>query len=235
MADVVFGPDGRGLMFCCLHKYLEWKMLKKISTGKLYAWQLGLLFLVVLLFPFQTVLFYKESLVSSFSFYGQISSVPLLGGLILAFVTCMREHMVKKYLLPVLGIAMLYVLLGAGISLHSIFEYAAVGSFDATTFGETPKIRLLKSGLVAIGISHEVVLYGFLVFLRDTLNSVREIVFAFGLVVWIAFLSRKDFLGTFMTIRRAVLWSVALLTPYVACEVLHLFGMGGGQQPCLRQ
>lgn len=46
-------------------------------------------------------------------------------------------------------------------------------------------------------------------------------------MVWISFLSRRDFLGTFKTVRRAVLWSTAFLAPYIACEVLHLFGMGG--------
>ena len=150
-------------------------------------------------------------------------------------MTCIQEKTVKRYLLPVFGIAMFYVLLCAGISLHSILEYAQTGSFDAETFGETPKIRLLKSWLLTAGVSSDTVLYGLMVFLRDTLNGVREVVFAFGLVVWISFLSRRDFLGTFKTVRRAVLWSTAFLAPYIACEVLHLFGMGGGQQPCLRQ
>lgn len=145
----------------------------------------------------------------------------------LAILTCIREHTVKKLLFPVLGIAVLYVLLGALISLHSIYEYSAIGSFDAATFGETPKIRLLKGWLSALGITSDAILYGTIILMRDTLNSVREIVFAFGMVVWIAFLSRKDFLGTFETARKAVLWISALLTPYLVCEVLHLFGMGG--------
>lgn len=202
-------------------------MIGKLSTEKLYAIQRGILFLVVLLFPIQTILFYQKSFVSTFSFYGQISSIPLLIGLVLAILTCIREHTVKKLLFPVLGIAVLYVLLGALISLHSIYEYSAIGSFDAATFGETPKIRLLKGWLSALGIASDAILYGTIILMRDTLNSVREIVFAFGMVVWIAFLSRKDFLGTFETARKAVLWSTALLTPYLVCEVLHLFGMGG--------
>ena len=202
-------------------------MIGKLSTEKLYAIQRGILFLVVLLFPIQTILFYQKSFVSTFSFYGQISSIPLLIGLVLAILTCIREHTVKKLLFPVLGIAVLYVLLGALISLHSIYEYSAIGSFDAATFGETPKIRLLKGWLSALGITSDAILYGTIILMRDTLNSVREIVFAFGMVVWIAFLSRKDFLGTFETARKAVLWSTALLTPYLVCEVLHLFGMGG--------
>lgn len=203
-------------------------MISCITTERLFSWQRRILFLVVLLFPIQTILFYKKSLLSSFSFYGQISSVPLLVGFALAIVVCFQEKAVKRYLLPVSGIAIIYVLLCAGISLHSILEYAQTGSFDAETFGETPKIRLLKGGLVTLGITSDAVLYGSIVLMRDTLDSVREIVFAFGLVAWIAFLSRKDFLGTFKTVRKAVLWSMALLTPYVACEVLHLFGWGGG-------
>lgn len=202
-------------------------MIGKLSTEKLYAIQRGILFLVVLLFPIRTILFYQKSFVSTFSFYGQISSIPLLIGLVLAILTCIREHTVKKLLFPVFGIVVLYVLLGALISLHSIYEYSAIGSFDAATFGETPKIRLLKGWLSALGITSDAILYGTIIFMRDTLNSVREIVFAFGMVVWIAFLSRKDFLGTFETARKAVLWSTALLTPYLVCEVLHLFGMGG--------
>lgn len=138
----------------------------------------------------------------------------------------MREHTVKKLLFPVLVITVLYVLLGFGISLHSIFDYATIGSFDATTFGETPKIRLLSGWLSALGITSDAILCGTIILMRDTLNSVREIVFAFGLVVWIAFLSRKDFLGTFKTVRKTVLWGMTLLIPYIACEVLHLFGMG---------
>lgn len=201
-------------------------MFEKITIEKLAVYQQGLLFLVVLLFPIQTVLFYKESIISTFSFYGQISSIPLLLGIGLAVITCVREHAVKKYLLPVFAIASLYVVLGSSISLHSIVEYAAVGSFDATTFGETPKICLLKSWLLTTGIFSDTVLYGLMVFLRDTLNVVREVVFAFGLVVWIAFLSHRNFSGTFKTVRRAVLWSTAFLAPYIACEVLHLFGMG---------
>lgn len=202
-------------------------MISSVTTERLFAWQRGILFLVVLLFPIQTILFYQKSFVSTFSFYGQISSIPLLIGLVLAILTCIREHTVKKLLFPVLGIAVLYVLLGALISLHSIYEYSAIGSFDAATFGETPKIRLLKGWLSALGITSDAILYGTIILMRDTLNSVREIVFAFGMVVWIAFLSRKDFLGTFETARKAVLWSTALLTPYLVCEVLHLFGMGG--------
>lgn len=202
-------------------------MISSVTTERLFTWQRGILFLVVLLFPIQTILFYQKSLVSTFSIYGQISSVPLLVGFALAIVTCIQEKTVKRYLLPVFGIAMFYVLLCAGISLHSILEYAQTGSFDAETFGETPKIRLLKSWLLIASISSDTLLYGLIIFLRDTLNGVREVVFAFGLVVWISFLSRRDFLGTFKTVRRAVLWSTAFLAPYIACEVLHLFGMGG--------
>lgn len=201
-------------------------MISSVTTERLFTWQRGILFLVVLLFPIQTILFYQKSLVSTFSIYGQISSVPLLVGFALAIVTCIQEKTVKRYLLPVFGIAMFYVLLCAGISLHSILEYAQTGSFDAETFGETPKIRLLKSWLLTASISSDTLLYGLIIFLRDTLNGVREVVFAFGLVVWISFLSRRDFLGTFKTVRRAVLWSPAFLAPYIACEVLHLFGMG---------
>lgn len=202
-------------------------MISSVTTERLFAWQRRILFLVVLLFPIQTILFYQKSLLSTFSFYGQISSVPLLVGFALAIVVCFQEKAFKRYLLPVSGIAIIYVLLCAGISLHSIVEYSTTGSFDVATFGETPKIRLLKDWLVTLGITSDAVLYGSIVLMRDTLNSVREIVFAFGLVAWIAFLSRKDFLGTFKTVRKAVLWSMALLTPYVACEVLHLFGWGG--------
>lgn len=153
--------------------------------------------------------------------------MPRLVGFALAIVVCFQEKAVKRYLLPVSGIAIIYVLLCAGISLHSIVEYSTTGSFDVATFGETPKIRLLKGWLVTLGITSDAVLYGSIVLIRDTLNSVREIVFAFGLVAWIAFLSRKDCLGTFKTVRKAVLWSMALLTPYVACEVLHLFAWEG--------
>lgn len=202
-------------------------MISSVTTERLFAWQRGILFLVVLLFPIQTILFYQKSLLSTFSFYGQISSVPLLVGFALAVVVCFQEKAVKRYLLPVSGIAIIYVLLCAGISLHSIVEYSTTGSFDVAIFGETPKIRLLKGWLVTLGITSDAVIYGSIVLMRDTLNSVREIVFAFGLVAWIAFLSRKDFLGTFKTVRKAVLWSMALLTPYVACEVLHLFGWEG--------
>lgn len=206
---------------------LSMKIIENMSIEKLYASQRSILFLVILLFPIQTILFYQKSLLSTFSFYGQISSVPLLVGFALAVVVCFQEKAVKRYLLPVSGIAIIYVLLCAGISLHSIVEYSTTGSFDVAIFGETPKIRLLKGWLVTLGITSDAVLYGSIVLMRDTLNSVREIVFAFGLVAWIAFLSRKDFLGTFKTVRKAVLWSMALLTPYVACEVLHLFGWGG--------
>lgn len=202
-------------------------MISSVTTERVFTWQRGILFLVVLLFPIQTILFYQKSLVSTFSIYGQISSVPLLVGFALAIVTCIQEKTVKRYLLPVFGIAMFYVLLCAGISLHSILEYAQTGSFDAETFGETPKIRLLKSWLLTASISSDTLLYGLIIFLRDTLNGVREVVFAFGLVVWISFLSCRDFLGTFKTVRRAVLWSTAFLAPYISCEVLHLFGMGG--------
>lgn len=209
-------------------------MLERVEINKLYLYQRDLLFLVVLLFPIQTVLVYQKSLFSTFSFYGQISSIPLLVGYVLAVVTCVREHQVKNLLFPIFTIAAFYVLLCAGISFHSIFEYSNIGLFDATTFGETSKTRLLKNLLVTLGVSSDAILYGLIVLMRDTLNSVREVVFAFGLVVWISFLSRRDFLGTFKTVRRAVLWSTAFLAPYIACEVLHLFGMGG-QQPCLRQ
>lgn len=202
-------------------------MISSVTTERLFTWQRGILFLVVLLFPIQTILFYQKSLVSTFSFYGQISSVPLLVGFAFAIMTCIQAKTVKRYLLPVFGIAMFYVLLCAGISLHSILEYAQTGSFDAETFGETPKIRLLKSWLLTASISSDTLLYGLMVFLCDALNGVREVVFAFGLVVWISFLSRRDFLGTFKTVRRAVLWSTAFLTPYIVCEVMHLYGMGG--------
>ena len=74
------------------------KVTCNLSTERLYAWQREILFLVVLLFPIQTVLFYQKSLISTFSFYGQISSVPLLFGFALAVLTCVREHTVKKFL-----------------------------------------------------------------------------------------------------------------------------------------
>lgn len=202
-------------------------MLERVEINKLYLYQRDLLFLVVLLFPIQTILVYQKSLISTFSFYGQISSIPLLVGYVLAVVTCVREHQVKNLLFPVFTIAAFYVLLCAGISFHSIFEYSNIGPFDATTFGETSKTRLLKNLLVTLGVSSDAILYGSIVLMRDTLNSVREVVFAFGTVVWIAFLSRKDFLGTFETVRKAVLWSTAFLTPYIACELMHLYGMGG--------
>lgn len=202
-------------------------MLERVEINKLYLYQRDLLFLVVLLFPIQTILVYQKSLFSTFSFYGQISSIPLLVGYVLAVVTCVREHQVKNLLFPVFTIAAFYVLLCAGISFHSIFEYSNIGPFDATTFGETSKTRLLKNLLVTLGVSSDAILYGLIVLMRDTLNSVREVVFAFGIVVWIAFLSRKDFLGTFETVRKAVLWSTAFLTPYIACELMHLYGMGG--------
>lgn len=108
--------------------------------------------------------------------------MPLLVGFALAIVVCFQEKAVKRYLLPVSGIAIIYVLLCAGVSLHSIVEYSTTGSFDVATFGETPKIRLLKGWLVTLGITSDAVLYGSIVLIRDTLNSVREIVFAFGLV-----------------------------------------------------
>lgn len=202
-------------------------MLERVEINKLYLYQRDLLFLVVLLFPIQTILVYQKSLFSTFSFYGQISSIPLLVGYVLAVVTCVREHQVKNLLFPVFTIAAFYVLLCAGISFHSIFEYSNIGPFDATTFGETSKTRLLKNLLVTLGVSSDAILYGLIVLMRDTMNSVREVVFAFGTVVWIAFLSRKDFLGTFETVRKAVLWSTAFLTPYIACELMHLYGMGG--------
>lgn len=45
-------------------------MFENISTDKIYVWQQKILFLVVLLFPIQTILFYKKSLIGTFSFYG---------------------------------------------------------------------------------------------------------------------------------------------------------------------
>lgn len=202
-------------------------MTENTSTEKLYKYQQEILFLAILLFPIQTIIFFQKSFVSTFSFYGQISSIPLLFGFVLAVLTCLRECTVKKLLFPILAIAVFYVLLLACISLHSIFEYANIGTFDAATFGETPKTRLLKNLLEMLGVSNDVILYGMIVFMRDTLNSVREVMFAFGTVMWIAFLSRKDYLGTFKTVRTAVLWSTLCLTPYIVCEVMHLYGMEG--------
>lgn len=62
-------------------------MLERVEINKLYLYQRDLLFLVVLLFPIQTILVYQKSLFSTFSFYGQISSIPLLVGYVLAVVT----------------------------------------------------------------------------------------------------------------------------------------------------
>lgn len=45
-------------------------MLERVEINKLYLYQRDLLFLVVLLFPIQTILVYQKSLFSTFSFYG---------------------------------------------------------------------------------------------------------------------------------------------------------------------
>ena len=69
-------------------------MISSVTTERLFTWQRGILFLVVLLFPIQTILFYQKSLVSTFSFYGQISLIPLLIGLwkILSIATTLPNY-----------------------------------------------------------------------------------------------------------------------------------------------
>lgn len=65
-------------------------MLNKISVENLYKYQQCVLFIVIFLFPVQTVLFYKDSWAATFSFSGQISSVPLSIGFLFAIITCLR-------------------------------------------------------------------------------------------------------------------------------------------------
>ena len=201
-------------------------MLNKISVENLYKYQQCVLFIVIFLFPIQTVLFYKDSWAATFSFSGQISSVPLSIGFLFAIITCLRLE--KKYLLyRVVVFFMLYFLAYAAISLHSIYVFADSQSFDFATFGETAKLGLLKKILISIGLSDSSVLYGVIIFCRDMLSSMRRVFFAFGFLAWVAFLFRKDASETFRVIRNAVMWSVALLTPYVILEVFHLYGVVG--------
>lgn len=202
----------------------ESKVLDKISVKKLYSWQRSCLFFAVLLFPLQTLLFYNKSLISIFSFYGQVSSLPVLMGLILAVATIVREKTVKRYLVPFLIFACCYGLLIAVISIHSIVQYASVSLLDAKTFGETPKILLVKSILLSFGVSSDSMLYALLVFIRDMLAGVKEIVFVFGFVLWIAFLYLKDGRRTFETVRKAIFCDIALLAPYFLLEIFHLYG-----------
>lgn len=199
-------------------------MINKIGLEKLYPWQDKMLFLAVLLFPIQSLLFYQKSFFSAFSFYGQIASIPILIGLVIAIITCTREKEVKRFLIPISVGAFCYILFIAAVSVHSIAQYAEIGSFNASAFGETPKIHLAKSLLLFLGISSEPVLYSLLIFLRDMHAGVREVVFAFGFTLWIAFLYWKDGRRTFEIIRKAVFWDIALLSPYILLEIFHLYG-----------
>ena len=201
-------------------------MFDRVSIDKLYKYQRNLLFLVVLLFPIQTVLFYKGSWAATFSFSGQISSLPLTIGFLIAVFSCFRLKKIEL-LYWFIGFLLVYFFIYAAISLHSIFLFCEDGIFDITTFGETSKLNILKKILVSIGISDSSVLYGVTIFFRDMLSSMRRIVFAFGFLVWIAFLYRNNASETFCVIRTAVLWCIVLLTPYVALEVFHLYGIEG--------
>lgn len=139
-------------------------MINKIGLERLYQWQDKMLFLAVLLFPIQSLLFYQKSFFSAFSFYGQIASIPILIGLVIAIITCTREKEVKRFLIPISVGAFCYILFIAAVSVHSIAQYAEIGSFNASAFGETPKIHLAKSLLLFLGISREPVLYSLLIF-----------------------------------------------------------------------
>ena len=199
-------------------------MFDSISMEKLYHWQRRCLFLAVLFFPLQSLLFYSKSFFSLFSFYGQISSVPILIGFTFAIVTCFRERKEGLFFVPFLLFSCFYLLLLAGISVHSIAEYCFSDRFNVAAFGETQKIHLVKSILLQLGFSNEDVLYAILVFLRDMVPCVKEVIFAFGFSVWVAFLYRKGREEVFLIFRNAILLDVALLIPYVALEILHLFG-----------
>lgn len=202
-------------------------MFGKVRLESLYAWQRKCLFLAVVLFPLQSLLCYRNSLLSVASFYGQISSVPILIGILLAIAACVKEGNAKRFLFPVFVIAIGYVFLCCVTSIHSIIEYSSIGSFDAASFGETAKIRPFKRLLLAFGVSNEALLYELLVFLKDTYSALREIIFAFGLVVWIVFLSRKGIKAVFVLIQNGVIGSALFLAPYILLELLHLYGFLG--------
>lgn len=43
-------------------------MISSVTTERLFAWQRGILFLDVLLFPIQTILFFRSHLLAGFHF-----------------------------------------------------------------------------------------------------------------------------------------------------------------------
>ena len=198
-----------------------------IKREALYDWQWRLLFIAVLLFPVQSLLLYKNSFLSYFCFYGQISSIPVTLGIVLALVASWKEGRIKKVLFPFFIFALVYLFICSVVALHSILENAAPGFYTAENFGETPKIALIKSLLLSLGIENNTFLYGLIIFIRDVRQGVHEVFFAFGFAVWIASLYCKDGIRLFNVVRKAVVGSFVLLTPYVALEVAHLYGIGG--------
>ena len=192
-----------------------------------YRMQKILLFLAIVLFPI-SFLFFNRSFISGFSFYGQLSSIPVFFGLLLFLLSCFSQKSRKIILILIATFSALYLFLVACISLHSIIEYAEVGSFDAASFGESPKILLLKNFLLALGISNTAVLYSCLIFVKDMLLGTKEIFFAFGFMFWIAFLYLEDGECVVQIVLKAILVDLIILTPYIALELLHLYGTCGG-------
>ena len=199
-------------------------MLKNTRIEDLYAWQMKCLFVTVLLFPF-TLRVFDESFLSVTSLHGQLSTIPILVGLSLALVTGVRENTIKQFFLPAFLFFICYICLLVGISLHSIVEYLHSGPFDASIFGETQRIQKLKCIFLSIGISNDSFLYSALVFSRDMLRGVKEILYMFGFSLWIAFLYRKQKETVFKVVRKAIVWDVVILTPYVILELLHCYGV----------
>ena len=156
-----------------MFSYLE-NSFMQLDFKNSYRMQKILLFLAIVLFPI-SFLFFSRSFISGFSFYGQLSSIPVFFGLLLFLLSCFSQKPRKIILILIATFSALYLFLVACISLHSMIEYAEVGSFDAASFGESPKILLLKNFLLALGISNTAVLYSCLIFVKDMLLGTKEI------------------------------------------------------------
>lgn len=198
-------------------------MSTRLDKLKIYKLQEKFLFLTIVLFPF-SLLAFNKSFLNVFSFWGQLSSVPILIGLLFFVFSCFLQASEKKLLFSFAIFAGIYLFLLACISIHSLIEYAQVGAFDSTSFGGTPKILLLKSFFGAMGISNDTVLYSCLVFAKDMLFGTKEIVYAFGFMVWIAFMYLEDSESVVRIVFKAILIDIFLLAPYIVLELLHLYG-----------
>lgn len=185
-------------------------------------WQKVCLFLAVLLVPLQAPPLYVKYF-GSFSLYGQPASFPILVGLLLACIACVKENNVRIVLLPCCIVACVYMGLIAVISLHAIVGF---DSYTIKTMGVTPKIALVRDFLTQMGLVNDNLAYQVIVFFKDLRNGFVEAIFIFGFVAWVGVLGFKDCKNTFKIVQNAVLLDFVLLFPYVILEIFHLYGVG---------